>query len=68
MDYHIKTCSQCAYSLPVTWTDKKEMLTVLRGLGWFISATEVYCPECWRARKWQYLKRSITVPPADSRS
>ena len=50
MDYHIKTCSECAYSLPVTWTDKKEMLTVLRGLGWFISATEVYCPECWRAR------------------
>lgn len=48
MDYHIKNCSQCAYSLPVTWTDKKEMLTVLRGLGWFISAAEVYCPECWR--------------------
>lgn len=67
MDYHMKTCLECGYSLPMTWTDKKEMLTVLRGLGWFITPTEVYCPDCWRIRKWQYLKRSITVTSADSR-
>lgn len=68
MDYKIKTCTRCSYSLPVTWTDKKQMVQDLKSLGWFINRNEVYCPECWRLIKWQYINLSISVPDVDSRS
>ena len=50
VDYTIKPCTLCRYSLPVTWTDRDEMTRILRSLGWYIG-DEIYCPFCWRALK-----------------